>query len=120
MKTITRIVAVLMAVAMIAALMAACGEKNTLKDDRLYGTWKQTDEVDGNWTWVFNEDGTCSLKGETTGFDSKGTYTIEGDDFGKMRVKLDGWSEEKLFTYAVTEKALDMEEPHSSYYCIKQ
>ena len=120
MKTISRIIAVVMVIAMIAAVMTACGGKNNLKDDRLYGTWKQTDKVDGDWTWAFNEDGTCSLKGDTTGFDSKGTYTFEGEDLGKIRVKLDGWSEDKLFTYAVTAKALDLEEAHSSYYCIKQ
>ena len=119
MKTVSRIIAVVMVIAMIAACMTACGKKE-LKDDRLYGTWKQTDKVDGDWTWVFNEDGTCSLKGDTTGFDSKGTYKLEGEELGKMRVKLDGWSEDKLFTYAVTAKALDLEEAHSSYYCIKQ
>ena len=63
---------------------------------------------------------TATGLGDTTGFDSKGTYTFEGEDLGKIRVKLDGWSEDKLFTYAVTAKALDLEEAHSSYYCIKQ
>jgi len=122
MKTITRIVAVVMAIAMLAAVFTACGDKkgNNLKDDRLYGTWKQTDKVDGNWTWVFNEDGTCSLTGETTGFDSKGTYTLEGNDLGKIRIHLDGWEKDKLFTYAVTEKVLDLEEAFSSYYLLKQ
>ena len=47
MKTITRIIAVVMVVAMLAGLMAACGK---YVDDRLVGTWKQTDDKDGNWT----------------------------------------------------------------------
>ena len=51
MKTISRIIAVVMVIAMIAAVMTACGGKNNFKDDRLYGTWKQTDKVDGDWTW---------------------------------------------------------------------
>ena len=47
MKTFSRIIAVVMVIAMIAACMTACGKKE-LKDDRLYGTWKQTDKVDGD------------------------------------------------------------------------
>ena len=121
MKTFARIIAVVMVIAMIAGVMTACGDKKkvtTEKDARLVGTWKQTDEVDGNWTWVFNDDGTCSLTGDS--FDSKGTYEQAGSDLGKLKIKLDGWSEDKVFTYAVTEKVLDLEEAHSSYYCIKQ
>ena len=123
MKTFSKIVAILMVVAMLAAVFTACGDdkkESNLKDERIIGTWKQTDEIDGNWTWVFNEDGTCSLTGETTGFQSSGTYKNEGDDYGKLRIKLDDWSEEALFTYAVTEKVLDLEGINASYYLIKQ
>lgn len=121
MKTITRVVAVIMIVAMLATFMTACGNKKkvtTEKDDRLVGTWVQTDEVDGNWTWVFNADGTCTLTGDS--FNGTGTYEQAGSELGKLRIKLDAWSEDKLFTYAVTDKVLDLEESFSSYYLIKQ
>ena len=124
MKTASRIIAIIMVIAMLAAVMTGCGGKKgkkpvtTEKDDRLIGTWVQTDEVDGNWTWIFNADGTCSLKGKD--FDSAGTYAQAGSELGKLRIKLDAWSEDKLFTYAVTEKVLDLEESFSSYYLFKQ
>ena len=122
MKVLTRAIAVLMLVAMLAALMAACGEDNSkgYTDPNILGTWKQTDEVDGNWIWTFNEDGTCKLVGETTGFTSEGTYKIENDTNGKIHINLDGWSEEQLFTYTATTKKLNLTGLNVEYYCDKQ
>lgn len=118
MKTLTKAVAVLMLAVMLCAAMAAC--KANITDDRLIGSWKQTDEVNGNWIWTFEKDGKCRLMGESTGFDSAGTYHIESEGAGKIYINLEGWSEEKLFTYTVTEKVLDLEETYTSYYCFKQ
>ncbi len=113
----------IMLVAMLAAVMVACGEdnKNGYKDERIYGTWKQTDEVDGNWTWTFNSDGTCKLVGETTGFNSEGTYKIENENDGKIHIKLNDWTEEKLFGYTITTKILSLTSLDGiDYRCEKQ
>lgn len=119
MKTFTRVIAVVMMVAVLASLMAACGKSNYI-DNNLVGTWKQTDETDGNWIWTFNNDGTCKLVGETTGFDSEGTYNILEEGNGKVKIKLDAWDAEENFTYTVTEKAMILESFDVSYYCEKQ
>ena len=107
MKTFTRILAVVMIVAMVATLMAACSK--TYVDERIVGTWKQTDDIDGNWTWTFEKDGKCKLVGDTTGFNSEGTFRFEKEGSGKIYIKLKDWSEETIFTYTVTEKVLDLE-----------
>ena len=119
MKRFSRIVAVLMVVAILASVFAACGKKE-IKDERLYATWKQTDKIDGNWTWIFNADGTCSLTNDDTNETVKGTFKNEGDDYGKLRIKLDTWDKETLFTYSVTDKVLDIEGIKVSYYLLKQ
>ena len=119
MKVFTRVIAVLMLVAMVACVMAACGEKS-YKDTRIIGTWKQTDDVDGNWIWTFEDNGKCKLVGETTGFSGEGTYRIEDETSGKIHINIQGWDKEKIFSYTCTEKVLDLEEAYSSYYCIKQ
>ena len=119
MKTFTRVVAVLMLVAVLSTLMVACGKPKNNIDDKLLGTWKQTDAQDGNWTWTFNSDGTCKLVGDD-GFDSDGTYTIPEEGIGKIKIKLDKWEKETMFTYSVTEKVLDLETFDASYYCQKQ
>ena len=116
MKTITRIIAVVMVVAMLAGLMAACGK---YVDDRLVGTWKQTDDKDGNWTWTFENDGKCNLTGDD-GFNSDGTYRFEGEGSGKLYIKLDEWGEEKIFTYTCTGSVLQMLGFDEEYYCQKQ
>ena len=122
MKVITRAVAVLMLIALLGAFMAACGEDNSkgYTDPNLLGTWKQTDEVDGNWTWTFNEDGTCKLVSDTAGFNSEGTYKIENDSNGKIHITLTSWGEERLFTYTATSKKLNLISLDDEYYCDKQ
>ena len=130
MKTFTRVIAVLMMVAMLATVMAACGNKaqtggtttDTAEtnhvDNNLVGTWVQTDETAGNWTWTFNADGTCKLVGD--GFDSDGTYIIPEEGNGKIKITLEKWGKENVFTYTATEKVLDLEGFEDSYYCQKQ
>ena len=122
MKTMTRVLAVLVIAAMLATLMAACGK--TYWDERIYGSWKQTDDVDGNWTWTFEEGGKCSLAGDD-GFSATGTFKMEGEGTGKIYIKLDSWpldnqAGEKLFSYAVTEKVMDLLEENYDYHCFKQ
>ena len=122
MKTFTRVIAVVMMVAVLASLMVACGgakKEENHPDNSIVGTWKQTDDKDGNWTWTFNSDGTCKLVGDD-GFDSDGTYTIPEEGIGKIKIKLDKWEKETMFTYSVTEKVLDLETFDASYYCQKQ
>ena len=120
MKTFTRIVAVLMMVAIFATLMTACGKPKNHIDDNLIGTWKQTDEVDGNWTWTFNKDGTCTLESDTDNFSGKGTYLIEEEEVGKIKITLDKWDKEQLFTYTATDKVLNLQNFDVTYYCQKQ
>ena len=122
MKTMTRVLAVLVIAAMLATLMAACS--STYWDKRIYGSWKQTDDVDGNWTWTFEEGGKCSLVGDD-GFSATGTYKMEGEGTGKINIKLDSWpldnqAGEKLFSYAVTEKVMDLLEESYDFHCFKQ
>ena len=120
MKTFTRVVAVLMLVAVLSTLMVACGKPKNNIDDKLLGTWKQTDAQDGNWTWTFNKDGTCKFESDTNNFSSEGTYLIEEADSAKIKIKLDKWDKEKLFTYVATEKALQIQTFDESYFCQKQ
>ena len=122
MKTFTRVIAVVMMVAVLASLMVACGgakKEENHPDNNIVGTWKQTDDKDGNWTWTFNSDGTCKLVGDD-GFDSDGIYMIPEEGVGKIKIKLDKWEKETMFTYSVTEKVLDLESFEDSYYCQKQ
>ena len=119
MKTFARVISVLMMVAILASLLAACGEKG-YKDENVLGTWTQTDEDYGNWTWTFNEDGTCHLYSETDNFDSDGTYWIESENSGRIYITLDTWGEEKLCTYAVTPKVMVLEHMDFSFRCYKQ
>lgn len=122
MKTFTRVIAVVMMVAVLASLMVACGgakKEENHPDNNIVGTWKQTDDKYGNWTWTFNNDGTCKLVGDD-GFDSDGTYLIPEEGIGKIKIKLDKWEKETMFTYSVTEKVLDLESFEDSYYCQKQ
>ncbi|WP_407383772.1 DUF5640 domain-containing protein [Ruminococcus sp.] len=119
MKTITRVIAAVMLVAMMAALMTACGQKNYV-DNNLVGTWKQTDAKEGNWIWTFNSDHTCKLVGETDGSSHEGTYKIEDQKNGKVKIKLDNWDKEQTYSYTVTEKNMILETFDVSYYCEKQ
>ena len=120
MKKITKVIAVMLMVVVLASLIAACGQDKGYMDTNILGTWKQTDEIDGNWTWTFNDDNTCRLVGETNGFDSEGTFKIENETNGKIHIKLKDWDKEQLFSYAVTPKVLSLESIDFSYRCYKQ
>ena len=61
--------------------------------DAVTGTWKQTDEMDGDWTWTF----------------SNGS-----------KVNLEGWSAEKEYDYTLDGDVLDLKETYSSFHLIKQ
>ena len=121
MKTFTRVIAVVMMVALLASLMVACGAKKEENhiDNNLVGTWTQTSESDGNWTWTFNSDGTCKLVGDDN-FDSSGTYMIPEEDVGKIKIKLEAWDEVQLFTYTATDKKLQLQNFDITYFCDRQ
>lgn len=119
MKTFTRVIAVIMLAAMMVTLMAACGKKNYV-DNNLVGTWKQTDEQEGNWIWTFNNDHTCKLVGETDGSSHEGTYSIENIDNGKVKIKLDNMEKEEIYSYTVTDTSMILETFDVSYYCERQ
>ena len=105
---------VLVAVIMMSALAACGGTK-----DVLAGTWKQTDEIDGNWIWEFDGKGGCKLDGETTGFKTQGTYVL--DEAAKtLTVTMDGWDDVKVFTYTLTDTTLDIVSTYTSYSLVKQ
>ena len=114
MRKFTKMIAVLMLIATLTAVFAAC---NSEKDDRIIGTWKQTDEIDGNWTWTFTEDGKCSLTDDATGSVNSGTYKIVEH---RIHVNLEDWTEEQVFSYAVTDYVLDLENFDYSFYLMKQ
>ena len=134
MKKMTRKLVVLLCFVMLGTALAACGDskntstegstqgsteaENSGKTDAVTGTWKQTDEVDGNWVWTFSG-GKAKLDGETTGFSSEGTYTLDEAN-KKLKVKLDGWTDEKEYDYTLDGTTLDLKEKYSSYHLIKQ
>lgn len=97
---------------------AASAEDNTPKDV-LSGSWKQTDDTNGNWTWTFDGKGKCHLNGETTGFDSDGTYVLD-ESAKKVTVTMDSWSEPKEYSYTLTDTTLDLDSKYSSYKLIKR
>ncbi len=87
--------------------------------DILAGSWKQTDEINGDWEWTFDGSGSCSLKGITTGFEGKGTYTL--DKTAKtVTVNIEQWSDQKVYEYTLDDTKLDLKEKYSSYHLIKQ
>lgn len=120
MKTFTKVVAVLMVITVLATLMTACGKPKNHIDDNLVGTWKQTGGADGDWTWTFNNDGTCKLEGGNDNFSSEGTFLIEEEDVGKIKIKLKDWDKEQLFTYTATDKKLQLQNFDVTYFCDRQ
>ena len=100
---------------LIMGALAACGGG---KKSAVDGTWKQTDEVNGNWVWTF-DGGKAKLVGETTGFTSEGTYEIDENN-KKLKVTLKDWSSTKEYTYTLSGDTLDLKETYSSYHLKKQ
>lgn len=124
MKHLSKALALIIAITMLATLMVACGGSNDSgssggSGDIFSGTWKQTDEVNGDWTWTFDGAGKCKLVGDTTGFSGEGTYSI--DETAKTAtVKIEAWDEEKVYDYTLDGDKLDLESKYSSYHLVKQ
>ncbi len=115
MKKVTRRIALLLCLVMLATALVGCGGKT----DAVTGTWKQTDDVDGNWTFTFSDGSKVKLVGETTGFESEGTYTLDETN-KKLTVTLEGWTDTKEFAYTLNGNTLDLNETYASYHLIKQ
>ena len=113
MKKVTKVFATVMVIVLAIAAFSACGSK-----DAISGTWVQKDDINGNWTWTF-DGGNCKLVGETTGFQSEGTYVLNEDE-GTITVNIELWDQEKVYTYTLSDNTLDLEETYSSYHLVKQ
>ncbi len=122
MKKFTKRLALLLCLVMLATMLTACGDDGDSKGgsaDEITGTWKQTDEVNGNWTWTFSDGKKARLQGETTGFDSNGTYELDEAN-KKVKVTLDNWSDTKEYTYTLNGNTLDLNETYSNFHLEKQ
>ena len=120
MKKVTRKLALLLCLVMLATALVACGgSSDSGKTDAVTGTWKQTDEVNGDWTWTFSGGSKAKLVGNTTGFESDGTYTLDEAN-KKLKVKLEKWDAEKEYDYTLNGTTLDLNEKYSSYHLTKQ
>ena len=120
MKKVTKKLVLLLCLVMLTTLLTACGgsEENE-KKDAITGTWKQTDEMDGDWTWTFSKGSKAKLVGDTTGFESEGTYVLDEAN-KKLKVNLEGWSAEKEYDYTLDGDVLDLKETYTSFHLIKQ
>lgn len=120
MKKMVKKIALMLCVTVFASmLLVGCGGSgDSAPADEITGTWKQTDEVDGNWVWKF-DGGKCHLTGETTGFESDGTYTID-QSAKKVTVTIEGWTDPVEYTYTLNGSNLDLDSTYSSYKLVKQ
>lgn len=121
MKKLMTILSLTLIAVLVLGIFAACGGKDTPGEpvDPLAGEWKQTDEIDGTWTWSFDGYGKCTLSCEETGFSSKGTYQLDETE-KTVTAKLEAWDNEKVYTYTLTDTTLDLEETYSTYHLVKQ
>ncbi len=128
MKHLSKALALILAIAMVATFMVACGGKkddaksdggSTAPADFLEGSWKQTDAVNGDWTWTFDGAGKCKLVGDTTGFESEGTYKLD-ESAKTLTVEMEKWDAGKVYNYTLNGDKLDFEEKFSSYHLVKQ
>ena len=121
MKKFTKMLALLLCLLMLGATLTACGGDSDGggSDDAITGTWKQTDDINGNWTWTFSGGKKAKLVGETTGFESDGTYTLDEAN-KKVTVTLEKWDAPKEYTYTLNGSTLDLEETYSSFHLEKQ
>lgn len=95
MKKIKRILALLLAAAMMLAF-AACGK------DAVTGKWMKNSDADGEVIWEFSG-GKCSLTNME--IKKQGTYKIDGD---QITIHMDAWSEDKVYTFSVEGDKLTM------------
>ncbi len=117
MKKMMKKLAVVFCLLMVVSAMAACGSSG--KTDAITGTWKQTNEVDGNWIFTFSDGSKAKLVGETTGFTSDGTYVLDEAN-KKVTVTLDGWTDPKEFTYTLEGTSLKLVSTYASFDLVKQ
>lgn len=115
MKKSLGIIALLIAAVMIVCTLAACGE--SAQKDAFAGTWKQTDEVDGDWTWTFDGSGKCTA--DNTVFKQEGTYSIN-ESAGTATIKLELWDNEIVYTYKLTDTTLELSSTYSGFHLVKQ
>ena len=131
MKYLSKALALILAIAMVATFMVACGDKkddsksdggsaaDTTSADILSGSWKQTDEVNGDWTWTFDGAGKCKLVGDTTGFSGDGEYNLD-ESAKTLTVNMEAWDDGKVYTYTLDGDKLDLESKYSNYHLVKQ
>lgn len=111
-----RITALLLAAILIASALVACGGSSK---DAFAGTWKQIDEIDGDWTFTFDGSGKCTLTNEFVSMIQDGTYSID-EAAGTATIKMDTWDAEIVYTYTLNGNTLDLNSTYSSYHLIKQ
>ncbi len=129
MKKVTKKLALLLCLVMLATVLVACGDKkdgdsnsgsgDSGKTDAITGTWKQTSEQDGNWIWTFSDGSKAKLVGETTGFESEGTYKLDEAN-KKVHVSLEKWDNEKDYDYTLDGNNLTLKETYSTFNLVKQ
>lgn len=115
-KRFRRLAALLCLAVVVCMVLAACGGGGA--KDAISGTWKQTDEINGNWEWTF-DGGKCKLVGETTGFEGEGTYTLD-ETAKKVTITVDGWENPIEYTYTLDGNNLSLDSDYSSYKLVKQ
>lgn len=95
MKKILSVIALILSV----AILTACGSKN-----KLIGSWegKTTDGL--KTTLTFEKKDVVKYENEY-GFKGEGTYKIDGD---KVTISLDIWEKDKVYTFSVEDKKLDL------------
>lgn len=122
-------------IALTAVSFTACGNQNGASNNTtqqtpaaadpytgadIIGSWKQTDEINGDWIWTFNTNGTCHLEGITTGFQGDGAFTLPEDQPGSVHVNMKDWDKEKTYTYTIEGNELTLQSEYSNYHCVKQ
>ena len=86
-------------------LFVGCGKEKS----ELVGTWKgltdgESREYQMETTYTFDDDGTVKYSNEY-GFDSTGTYKIDGN---KVTIKLTTWDKEKVYEFSIKDDKLTL------------
>ena len=96
-------VTILVLVAMLFVL-TACGKKEEKKPD-IIGTWEGKTEDGLVTTFVFKDDGNVEYSNEF-GFESKGTYKLDGN---KVSIDLEMWDgQAKVYSYEIKDGKLNL------------
>ena len=80
-------------------LLVGCGKKAPL-----VGTWNGDTQDGLNTTFIFEKNGDVQYKNEY-GFDSEGTYKIDGDE---VTITLKSWDQAKVYKFKVEGKKLKL------------